>query len=385
MAAKTVPITGSVLAWARQESGYTKSDLAERVKVSVDDLEAWEAEREEPTRGQFSKLWKALRRPSAVFFLPAAPVEEGLPTALRNAPGLGNRKLLPEEMNEIRRARRLQEMLSWALADDERDPVSLVQINSNADAVETAAQERCRSGIDAQEQLSWRSATEGFREWRRLLEGYGVMVLQLKIGKDNIRGFSVWADFAPLVAVNSAYHPTARTFTLFHEYGHLLRRSDAACADFVSPRASNPSEERWCERFAAGFLLPEDGVRKEASKQEVSTTSMTSDPRMAWSLANRFGVSARAMALRLQELGLADKTLYAAVADQMRARDWNDAGGRGRGMTAAQQRIGQLGSRLPGELIAAAERGRMTTRDLADYLQLKTGQINDLKDLLVDH
>jgi len=308
MAAKTVPITGSVLAWARQESGYTKSDLAERVKVSVDDLEAWEAEREEPTRGQFSKLWKALRRPSAVFFLPAAPVEEGLPTALRNAPGLGNRKLLPEEMNEIRRARRLQEMLSWALADDERDPVSLVQINSNADA-----------------------------------------------------------------------------FTLFHEYGHLLRRSDAACADFVSPRASNPSEERWCERFAAGFLLPEDGVRKEASKQEVSTTSMTSDPRMAWSLANRFGVSARAMALRLQELGLADKTLYAAVADQMRARDWNDAGGRGRGMTAAQQRIGQLGSRLPGELIAAAERGRMTTRDLADYLQLKTGQINDLKDLLVDH
>lgn len=384
MAAKTVPITGSVLAWARRESGFTMHDLAERLKVTVEDLEAWEAESTEPTRGQFSKLWKILRRPSAVFFLPEAPAQEGLATTLRNAPGLGSHKLKPEELNEIRRARRLQDALSWVLADDGREPVSFPEVGTRADPVVAADEERCRSGITTKEQLSWRSAAEGFRKWHRLLEGYGVMVMQLRMGKGNVRGFSVWDDFSPLVAVNSAYHPTAHTFTLFHEYGHLLRRSDAACAEFVAPGGSDPTEERWCERFAASFLLPEDGLREEASKQGVSTTSKTSDPRTARSLANRFGVSTRAMAIRLQELDLAHKTLYSAVATQMGAGDWNDAGGGGRGLTAPQRRIREFGSLLPSELIGAVERGRMTTRDLADYLQLKTGQLDDLKGLLVD-
>ena len=384
MGAKTVPISGSVLAWARQESGLTKSDLAERVKVSVEDLAAWEADQAQPTKGQFSRLWQTLRRPSAVFFLPGVPAEEALPAALRKAPSLGDRELGPAEVNEIRRARRLQEALAWVLADDERDPVSFPQVGIQDDVTEVAADERRRSGITTRQQLSWNSAAEGFREWRRLLESYGVVVVQLKMGKGNIRGFSVWDDFAPLVAVNSAYAPTARTFTLFHEYGHLLTRSNAACADFVAPARSGLAEERWCERFSAAFLLPEDGLREAALRHGVSSDARASDPLTALRMANQFGVSTRAMAIRLQELGLADKTLYAAVDAQFRSKDWNPTSGGGRGMTAAQQRIGQLGSRLPSELIDAAERGRMTTRDLADYLQLKTGQLDDLKALLVD-
>jgi len=53
--------------------------------------------------------------------------------------------------------------------------------------------------------------------WRGVLEARGVLVLQLSIGKGNVRGFSAWDDHAPIVAVNTSYHPTARIFTLFHE------------------------------------------------------------------------------------------------------------------------------------------------------------------------
>ena len=49
---------------------------------------------------------------------------------------------------------------------------------------------------------------------------------------------------------------------------------------------------------------------------------------------------------------------------------------------APEKRISQFGTRLPSALIAAANRGRLTTRDLADHLALNTGQLGDLKGLL---
>lgn len=42
MAVKNVPISGSVLGWAREEAGFTRRGLAERAKLSVEDIKAWE-------------------------------------------------------------------------------------------------------------------------------------------------------------------------------------------------------------------------------------------------------------------------------------------------------------------------------------------------------
>lgn len=38
MAVKKVPISGSVLGWAREEAGLTRLDLAERAKLSVENI-----------------------------------------------------------------------------------------------------------------------------------------------------------------------------------------------------------------------------------------------------------------------------------------------------------------------------------------------------------
>jgi len=52
-------------------------------------------------------------------------------------------------------------------------------------------------------------------------------------------------------------------------------------------------------------------------------------------------------------------------------------------MTAPEKRLGELGKRLPRTLFYAETQGRLTTRDLTDYLQLKTGQLDDLRRLLI--
>lgn len=383
MAGNTVPITAQVLAWAREEAGLTQIELADRAKLDVDGLKAWEAAESHPTKGQFSRLVGALKRPSALFFLPEPPIQAGMPTSLRSAPALGNHKLGPEEARQIRWARRLQELTSWVLKDGGSPEVQLGRYRPSQDPVGVAAVERSQSGISTEEQLAWTSVSEAFRAWRGHLEDQGILVLQLTMGKDSIRGFGAWDDYAPLVAVNTAYHPTARIFTLFHEVAHLLTRTDAACQSFVVPGQQEGSIERWCERYAAAYLLPEDSLKMVAGKYGVTTSIRTADPETARLIANRFSVSTRATATRLQEVGLAEPTLYSAVASQLSGRDWNKSGGgRGGGQPAHEKRIGQLGTRLPSALLSAANRGRLTTRDLADYLQLKTGQLEDLKGLL---
>ncbi len=383
MAGNTVPITAQVLAWAREEAGLTQNELADRANLDVEELKVWEAAESHPTKGQFNRLINVLKRPSALFFLPKPPVQAAMPTSLRSAPALGNHKLGPEEARQIRWARRLQELTSWVLRDQSSPIVDLSQYRPSQDPVSIAAFERSQSGISTDEQLAWANASEAFRVWREHLEEQGILVMQLTMGKNNIRGFGAWDDYAPLVAVNTAYHPTARTFTLFHEVAHLLTRTDAACQRFVAPDQQNGSIERWCERFAASYLLPEDILKVIAGECGATTSMRTADPDTARRIANRFSVSTRATAIRLQEVGLAEPTLYSSVEAQLSGRDWNDSGGgRGGGQTAPKKRIGQLGTRLPNALVDAENRGRLTTRDIADYLQLKTGQLEDLKGLL---
>ena len=379
----TVPITPQVLTWTREEAGLTQAELAERSKIAVEWLQAWEAAESRPTRGQFSKLVEVLKRPSALFFLPEPPLEAGMPISLRSAPALGNHKLGPEEARQIRWARRLQELTSWVLRDEGSPEVHLGRYRPSQGLVKVAMAERSNSGVSISEQLAWTNPAQAFRSWRRCLEGQGLLALQLTMGKKSIRGFGAWDDFAPLVAVNTAYHPTARIFTLFHEVAHLLIRTEAACQSFVAPSQRNGSIERWCERFAAAFLIPADSLMMVAEKYGVTAASPTTQPDTARLIANRFSVSTRAAAIRLQEIGLAEPSLYPLVAAQLAARDWNvPSGGHGGGQPASKKRISQFGTRLPSTLFAAQDRGRLTTRDLADYLQLNTGQLDDLRNLL---
>ena len=154
-------------------------------------------------------------------------------------------------------------------------------------------------------------------------------------------------SFAPLVAVNTSYHPTARNYTLFHEVGHLLTRTDSASSRFVLPSSQEPLIERWCERFVAAFLLPDAELRATARGLGATEASPVSDVDLVRRLANRFKTSSRATAIRLDELGLAANGLYAAVVENFAQFDWNDQGGGGGGQPAIEKRLGQLGTCMP--------------------------------------
>ena len=392
MPAKKVPITGPVLAWAREEGGYSLEALAEKLTtstktISAETIASWESGDEQPTQGQFTNLWKALKRPSALFFLQEPPANAGMPAELRNTPGSTGRPLTPDELLHVRRARRLQDITSWVLKDNGSRPLALNHYKLTDDAYEVGEKERSASGISVEEQLEWpnrfgESGSKYFSKWREFLESRGILVFLTSMRRKGVRGFGIWDDYAPVVVVNTAYHPTARIFTLFHEFAHLLTRSSKACQDFVNPKSQGPKAERWCEQFSAAFLIPSDRLIELASEKRITRSKPTSDPQTARNLAKRFFVSARAMALRLQELDLASNNLYSNLIAKFPNIDWKKGGGGGGGQRAPETRLREYGERTTQTLLSAQSRGRLNERDLTDYFRLDIQELGDLRELV---
>lgn len=303
--ASTSPVTPAVLRWALDEDGRSDVDLADALSIDEDDLLAWVAGEARPTVGQVTALAKVLKRPRALFFLPKAPDRAALPAFFRHPPGAA-RLVSVNARRWVRQARRLQEAVAWALRNE--PPVELPQAVISADPEATALDVRHWLGVEVS--ARWNSDHAALAAWRSALDGRGVLALNLPIGKGEVRGFASWDERAPLVAVNaSRVSAAARVYTIGHELGHLITRTDAACvtdAD-VAPQPGF-DVERWCQVFAAALLMPVASVGALAAERRIGQGAATLDDVRA--LSSRCRVTVYAAALRLRDLGLSDASLY---------------------------------------------------------------------------
>jgi Zn-dependent peptidase ImmA (M78 family) len=217
------------------------------------------------------------------------------------------------------------------------------------------------------EQKRWATATIAFDEWRSALERAGHLVFLFSLGKDSCRGFSLWDDFAPVVAVNTAWNEPARIFTLFHEMGHLITRTSSACVESVRTSSKTDPVERWCERFAAHVLMPTRDLEAALQRYGWSANAHITDLSVASRVASRYKVSLRAAVIRLIELRAATWSLYDAIppiSDDKR----NGGGGGGRNRT--QIREDQFGERATSILVNAVERELLDRSQAVEFLDI---------------
>ena len=73
--AKSIPaiVTPEVLQWARSLDKITVDEIAQKLKVDVAQIEAWESGNESPMLPQAKNLAKQYRVPFAYFYLPNTP------------------------------------------------------------------------------------------------------------------------------------------------------------------------------------------------------------------------------------------------------------------------------------------------------------------------
>ena len=363
-----VPITPAVLDWAIQESGFSRAEVAGSAGADEAQLERWLREEDQPSLTAMREVARKLHRQLAVFLLPAPPKAEGIDVSFRHPIGSKfQRALTPGERRFLRRARRLQETESWLVSQLEWDRPALERVSIDNNPEEVAIRWRSRMAVTIKAQKLWKTPSLAFESWRSGLERAGVTVVQFSMGSDACRGFSIWDERSPLVAVNTAWQDEARIFTLFHEVGHLLTRTDSACATApVAPHAGDPTE-RWCEAFAAALLIP-SGALSDVSK--VDSLSVLSRE------ARRMKVSLRAMALRLIALRKASWPLYQSIPPAADAKRRGGAGGTGR--NRAEMRADEFGRRTTDLFVAAVQRDVISRSQALDYLDIPSSAFERL-------
>jgi Zn-dependent peptidase ImmA (M78 family)/DNA-binding XRE family transcriptional regulator len=357
------------LSWAIEQSGYTREQIAAKLDIDMAKLDAWENNNEKPNLTSFKNLANTLKRPSALFFLPEPPKSPSPPVEFRHPPSARS-VLNPNERRYLREVTRLQRTVAWILSELGKPPVDIPQIQLGSDVERAAESVRQQLKVAVGEQLRWQSSSMALKEWRDALEETGVLVFLLQLGKDSCRGFSLWDDRAPVIASNTWWNPEARIYTLFHEYAHLLTRTNSVCIQNGGKSLAPGSDaaERWCEQFAAALLLPWDEVQNfMGTELDWFPGRRISDLDSIRKVGRHFKVSLRALTLRLIGKNAATWELYEKIPS------WSDekrGGGGGSGRRRAQAREDTFGSRAIDVFLTAIREDLVSRADALSYLDI---------------
>ncbi len=359
-----------------EEAGLTPDMLASKTKVDLDVVHAWLSGDAQPASTEFTRIAKTLRRPRFFFFLPSPPTVHRVPVAFRSAPGSQKRDLSPAEAAAIRQARRLQRITKWTRQATGDPPPALPMVSADVAPARAADLARDWLGWSLARQVEAPSATAVTKDLRLTLEAHGVIAMQQPLGEKGCRGFSLFDPVAPLLGVNSAYTTEARTYSYVHELGHLLRGTAAICTSSV-----DQGLERWCEEFAAALLLPRADLLAFANKL-VGHGNPITVPTQVSKIARYFRVSRLATATALQQQGRASQLLWNEIKQQSDIRRKQSGGPTGDPQTLPVVRVREWGRTPTRLLLEAADQGALSRPDLLEYLDLNSGQVDEVRRLI---
>src|SRR5260221_4881621 len=137
---------------------------------------------------------------------------------------------------------------------------------------------------------------------RKILEEAGLHVFVEKVDS-KLAGLYVFVpDFGYCILINRSHPAERRRWTIAHEYGHFLVDRDRPGVDYLRASQRKHEGERFADLFAGAFLMPEPGVQRRFYEE----VERTGDFKVGdvFHMADYFAVSAMAMTLRLEALGL---------------------------------------------------------------------------------
>ena len=367
-----VPVNGKVLAWARKERGLSEEEAAKRLKLTTQALADLEAGNKSPSLKLLDLIAQKYQIPFASLMMP-----EPLPVVVRpvdfrtfeGKPPIWDEQLLVglETVNQ---------QIEMFAEVRQHDPElfagpAIRNYPGTRPASEVAAEERRHFGISLETQFGWPTPAQAFRHWRHQVERAGVFVQILDLGPESLcRGFTIYDQREiPAAVINGqdAEGP-ARTFTLFHEYGHLLIRAPG-----VSDQNRKNTTEKWCNDFAAHFLMPMERFKHET--QAIHPSKEWPDGAIR-KVAKLFNVSMSAVALHLETAGLAPQGLYDKKMEEWRKRKKGKPFAQ---MTYPERQVQRLGVRHVGVVLDAVAKRDINTLDAHELMDVDPRFFDDLK------
>lgn len=366
MASVLVPVTPTVLRWARESVGVSVVDAAARAKITEERLSSWEAGDADPTLAKLRDLAALYQRPLAVFLLPEPPRDYETPRDFRRLPGRVDHAW-SRPLHRIYRRALDQQAAALELLEEagEIGTARVPALTSDLDPEDAGEVVRQVLGVPLAEQYAWADAEKAFARWLTAVEALGVLVMRTSdVEPAEMRGFSIPGDI-PVIVVNALDWPRGQVFTLLHEFAHLTLREGGLC-DLLEPETLESRRiETWCNAVAAAALMPRGPFVAQVAP-EMSEEPGEREAYEAWNdtvlkqLSARWSVSEEAVARRLVTLGQAPLSFYRTKREEYQAQrtDERDA--------ERARRRSRRGGGPPPHRMAIRDRGRPYVRLVLD-------------------
>jgi Zn-dependent peptidase ImmA (M78 family) len=369
-----IDVEPKVLKWVIDTSGWSNDAIIKKMKIEQSILDGWLKGEIKPTLKQLEDLSIIVKRPLATFFLSKPLEEKPLPKDYRMLPkkeGIFDKKTILA----IRRARRVQK-ISKELSEniDSILEPKIYTITRNDNPKYVAEKYRSEFKITEGAQKKWKTATEAFNNLRDLIEDRNIIVLQISMPIDDARGFALVDDIPAVIVVNSKDIPEAKIFTLMHEFGHVLLKESGISMPELSLFIKNVDKvEKWCNEFAASFLLPESMSRDIfVSNKDVLTETKTLN-----SLSSKYKVSKAMLLYNMFKLNFISKGKYDSVIDRYKPIILEVKVRRGgSGITQDKRCITEKGEKFVSLVADNIEKGYITHSEALDYLSIKSQNLD---------
>jgi len=271
--------TGSRLKVARERRGLTKLQLADRARLSVRSITAYESGETTPTEEHVEQLASILRFPVSFFG------EPDLELPLPDTASFRSMKSMTAAQRDMALAAGAlsMEICKWIEQRFKLPPPSLPNLRGTEP--EAAAMEL---------RAAWGLGSKPIKNMLHLLELHGVRVFSLVQDSVEVDAFSLWQGHVPYVFLNTLKSGERGRFDAAHELGHLVLHRHG--------EPSGRDAEQQADEFASAFLMPRETVIANAPRFAAVENLVA--------LKRIWGVSVSALVVRLHRLGLISEWHY---------------------------------------------------------------------------
>ncbi|PKP60890.1 MAG: hypothetical protein CVT88_01675 [Candidatus Altiarchaeales archaeon HGW-Altiarchaeales-1] len=370
----TVEVEPDVLKWVIKSSGWEFEELSRKLKVSSEVMKSWINKTKKPTVKQLEHLSKIVKRPFAVFLLSKVPDDKPLPNDYRMIPG---KTAVYDKVTllSLRRARRFQNVGKYLSENIRSDIVSHVEKYKLSDDPKDAAQ-KYRKIFNYTKVPG--DARRTFNYLRGVIEQNNIIVFQMRMPMEDVRGFTLVDELPSVIVVNSAEPIEPRTFTLMHEFGHVLIKESGVSMPENSLSLFNMHPvEKWCNEFAAEFLLPFSIV--QAIYTEYKKSVLETD--VIEKLKNKYKVSKLMLLYNMSRYNFITMNEFKSFLERPYAKKTEKKlkkEGEFRSPPGDKKCFSEKGRKFVSLVTNNLESGKITTGDALDYLSIKLKNLDNV-------
>lgn len=361
--------------WARNRADYSQTEVAEKMHVKTQKIIDWENLESTPTVIQARKMADLYGRHFLEFFakeIPVVPKTDLVPDFRmhREAPIEHENKIL-REVQAWGETQRLNAMDLFEINGEIPPKVPeefKATLNDNPEKAAEIARRLLQFPIQQQLNLKGQEKLNLVKIIRLKLESIGVLILKNSdLAKCNARGLCIFTELLPIIILSSEA-PNGSTFTLCHEFAHIILRQSAVSDGIVQRKNQINAIEAWCNQFAGSFLIPHKHLTQFINPQ--SKLSEISDENLT-SLANKFAVSRHAMLVRLVQLNMVEANYYWQVKRQQFLEEENKKPSGGRTIYYGSRYRNRNGDLYTGLVLEAWSNNRITNHNAAEFMGIK--------------